>query len=512
MRPAARAMRAAVGDAAGDTGRGAGPHPPLRDAVRARSRHACALGIVLAIAVAGSIGAAPVPGGCDPTSGRRDQCSIIAADPLASADATGTLRTITATGSFDTGNAFFQSLGGNGRSCASCHRPEAAWTLTPENVQARFATSAGTDPVFRPVDAANSPVADVSTETARRAAYSMLLAKAVIRIGLPVPAGAEFTLAQVDDPYAFASAAQLSLFRRPLPATNLRFLAGVMWDDRENAAPFLPPLEAGANAALLRASLRTQALNATLGHAQAATAPDEAQLASIVEFELGLTTAQWRDRHAGLLSGGDAIGGPRVLANQQFHVGINDALGADPVAGGQAATMRLFDAWDAQAGSERAPARNAIARGERLFNTRPILISGVAGFNDVAGLPLVVGTCATCHDTPNVGSHSTSASMDIGTTDASERTGDMPLYTLQRRSDASLRQTTDPGRALISGRWDDIGKFKVPALRGLAGRAPYFHNGMAASLEEVIDFYERRFAMGLDPQEKSDLIAFMQAL
>jgi hypothetical protein len=336
----------------------------------------------------------------------------------------------------------------------------------------------------------------------------------VIRIGLPIPADADFTLANVDDPYRFASAAELSLFRRPLPATNLRFQTGIMWDDRETAAPFLPPMDAGAAATQLVASLRTQAINATLGHAQAAAAPDDAQVRSIVAFELDLTTSQWYDRDAGLLGDGDAIGGPRALANQQFHVGINDAFGADPVAAPFAsAAMRLFEDWQRDAAEGTAsPGRAAIARGEQLFNNRPLLIGKVAGFNDEAQLPLVVGTCTSCHDAPNVGSHSTSASMDIGTSDAAERTPDLPLYTLRRKSDGSERRTTDPGRALVTGKWADIGKFKVPALRGLAGRPPYFHNGSAATLEDVIDFYDRRFGMVLEPQEKLDLAAFLRAL
>ena len=50
---------------------------------------------------------------------------------------------------------------------------------------------------------------------------------------MPIPANAEFTLAAADDPYEYASAADVSCFRRPLPATNLRFLASVMWDGRK---------------------------------------------------------------------------------------------------------------------------------------------------------------------------------------------------------------------------------------------------------------------------------------
>ena len=72
--------------------------------------------------------------------------------------------------------------------------------------------------------------------------------------------------------------------------------------------------------------------------------------------------------------------------------------------------------------------------------------------------------------------------------------------------------TTDPGRAMITGRWTDIGKFKGPVLRALAARPPYFHNGSADTLEQVVDFYDTRFHMGLTAQEKADLVAFLRAL
>jgi cytochrome c peroxidase len=43
-------------------------------------------------------------------------------------------------------------------------------------------------------------------------------------------------------------------------------------------------------------------------------------------------------------------------------------------------------------------------------------------------------------------------------------------------------------------------------------RAPYFHNGSAASLDDVLDFYEDRFGLGLTVQEREDLLAFLNAL
>ena len=71
---------------------------------------------------------------------------------------------------------------------------------------------------------------------------------------------------------------------------------------------------------------------------------------------------------------------------------------------------------------------------------------------------------------------------------------------------------TDPGRALISGKCADIGKTKGPILRGLAARAPYFHNGSAATLLDVVDFYDARFHIGFTDQEKQDLVNFLNAL
>jgi len=71
---------------------------------------------------------------------------------------------------------------------------------------------------------------------------------------------------------------------------------------------------------------------------------------------------------------------------------------------------------------------------------------------------------------------------------------------------------TDPGRALISGKCADIGKVKGPILRGLAARAPYFHNGSAATLSDVVEFYNQRFNLGFTDQQKSDLVEFLRTL
>ena len=64
----------------------------------------------------------------------------------------------------------------------------------------------------------------------------------------------------------------------------------------------------------------------------------------------------------------------------------------------------------------------------------------------------------------------------------------------------------------MTGRCLDVGKFKVPTLRGLAGRAPYFHDGSAATLDGVVRAYDRWFDAGLTAADNADLVAFLRAL
>jgi cytochrome c peroxidase len=419
---------------------------------------------------------------------------------LGFANPTGIHRTYNVNGAIDSDNPFFQSLGTNGRSCNTCHQPADGWSIVPSHVQARFDATRGRDPIFRRNDGSNSPEADVSTVEARRSAYSMLLRKGLIRVGIGVPAGAEFDLVAVDDPYGYASATELSLFRRPLPATNLAFLATVMWDGRET----FPDQS-------IHFDLSDQANGATLGHAAAINPLTEEQRESIVNFESGLFTTQFIDNAAGVLDARGAAGGPKQLSQQPFFIGINDALNP----GFDRRAFTLFDAWQTLASSDPNPftaARQAIARGQEIFNTRGFTIANVRGVNDVLGVPALPGTCTTCHDAPNVGNHSTSLPLDLGLTTAARRTHDMPLYTFRNKKTGEVIQTTDPGRALITGRWAHMSVFKGPILRGLAARAPYFHNGSAATLADVVEFYNTRFSIGLSAQERSDLIAFLRAL
>jgi cytochrome c peroxidase len=200
-------------------------------------------------------------------------------------------------------------------------------------------------------------------------------------------------------------------------------------------------------------------------------------------------------------------------------LGINDPLGGDPTGRPFDPTVfTLFDAWQSSLPGSQGPAaaRAAIARGQEIFNHKPLAIVGVSGLNDDLGVPSISATCTTCHDAPNAGNHSVPAPLRIGV-DAVAPVGGLnvsglPVYTLRNLATGEIERTTDPGRALITGRWKDIGRFKGPTLRGLAARGPYFHNGSAARLEDVIAFYDARFQIGLTEQEKADLLAFLGAL
>jgi cytochrome c peroxidase len=97
----------------------------------------------------------------------------------------------------------------------------------------------------------------------------------------------------------------------------------------------------------------------------------------------------------------------------------------------------------------------------------------------------------------------------------------------------AIRRDTriDLGRYYVTGLQEDMGAFRTPTLRYLAWTAPYMHNGVFYTLEEVVEFYdggggrdaveanlghstrtELLQPLGLTSQEKTDLVAFLESL
>jgi cytochrome c peroxidase len=442
-------------------------------------------------------------------------------------DPSGIVRTASMSGAIDLTAPFFQSLGTNGRSCGTCHQPSDGMSVSAAHVQVRFESTLGLDPIFRTVDGSNCDHdIDVTTVAGRKAAYSLLRTRGLLRIALAVPDTRDFDVVSVINPYACSETDTLSMYRRPLPSTNVRFLTTVMADGRESSTQTgTTPISASNYPQSLLDDLAHQAVDATLIHAEGiAPGPTASQLQAIVDFEMGLMTAQANDHKAGNLNANDAIGGPQPVGQQSFFIGINDPVGLDPTnptpLNFNTSIFSLFDAWQ-QSGN---PQREAIARGQTVFNTKMFTITGVAGLNGntfsngVTAPETIVSTCGICHDTPNIGDHSVAAPLNIGVADPPGGnnvldTGYLPVITIcQRPSLTTCVQTTDPGRAMVTGAFADIGKFKGPVLRGLAARAPYFHNGSAKTLDDVVLFYDSRFHIGFTDRERADLAAFLGAL
>ena len=462
--------------------------------------------------------AAPVTPVTTPTTG--SSTSVANLQPYA--NTFGNIATYTTASSIDLTAPFFQSLGTNGRTCGTCHQVSQGMSLNAASVQALFTSSSGADALFAAVDGANCPTA----VTGDAAGHSLLLNNGLLRIAIALPVAAQFRLSVVSDPYGCAvttnAAGQqvVSVYRRPLPATSLSYLSQVMWDGRDTTAALST---AATFSSGLTTNLTQQATEAVAGHAQGTTAPSTANLAAVVAFEQGLFTAQITDTLAGSLSTNGATGGPTSLAALLYYPGINDSLGKDPTgAGFNQNAMTLYTAWRNSSNAQQA----SIARGQALFNTADLDITNVSGLANVQR-----ASCAFCHDAPNLGSRSVAGTMDTGTshlasveTDGNVNGGlrvlslpSLPVYQITGCTDPTTHAavtytTSDPGAGLFTGLCADVNRTKVPILRGLAARAPYFHGGSAATLAQVVAFYNARFQMRLSQNDQADLVNFLGAL
>ena len=383
-------------------------------------------------------------------------------------DAAGAAATFSTAGFVDLENPFHKPQGTNGRACESCHLFIAGWSVRPLDVEAMFALTDGTHPIFNLLDA-NNPGADVSTREARRASYSMLR-KGLFRRSSNLPASAEFEITTVDDPLgAGGTFTRFTFFRRPLATANFLHTRNVGWHDQNTSG--------SGNVTL---GLDAQGKGNVTGAQQGAPAA-QAVIDAIVTYEKELWFAQVFTLGAGRLDECGGRGGPEILSQQAFVEG----------------RFNLFDAWIKGHGCAGNLQRRKIARGQELFNNK----TAPGG-----------ATCRGCHNAENSGSNVNGILFDVGASAASRRLPEMPLYTVRNKSTLEVIQTTDPGRGGSTGKWADLNHFKVPSMRGLAARAPYFHNGVAATLTEVIRLYEEQFGFDFSASEEGDLVAFMSAL
>ncbi len=279
-------------------------------------------------------------------------------------------------------------------------------------------------------------------------AYSLLLTRGLIRIPIAVPANADYRVVSVNNQYGCNESDVISMYRRPLPTTNLRFLSAVMFDGRESTpATSTAKILFRTYPTSLMSDLAHQSVDATTTHAQGdGTRPTPSEQQEIVNFETSLFTTQTIGDDTGRLDAHGANGGPQPLVTQPFFISTNSSVNflvpTLEVPGGLVspgdgkftpAIFNTFGAWaeagrpDAHGEFSEHSRRAAVARGEAIFNSKAINITGVAGINDdvaagglvAGGVPALQGTCGTCHDTPNVGNHSFPTPLDIGTGDPS---------------------------------------------------------------------------------------------
>jgi cytochrome c peroxidase len=399
--------------------------------------------------------------GCDSHSTGPDSAGAPA--PQSNLNPNGIAATVSTQGFIDITSEYFQAQGSNGRSCATCHISAEAWSINPGTIRLLFALTGGTHPIFNPLDA-NNPEADLRTVEARRAGYSMLLTRGVFRRGGAPRAEREWDVVAVDDPHGFANTNRIVQWRRAMPTINFHLgSATINWDGGNNV---------GTDQ---RAGLVNQATRNVTGAQQGQPAPPDV-IADIVDFETSLSTAQSIAFSVGSLDAGGARGGPNELSRMTRTEGRFD----------------LYDAWI----DSPVPDRAQIARGQELFNnTNP---NG--------------RSCQGCHNSANNGTNINNVLFDVRTASAEARTPDLPLYTFRNRATGEERQLTDTGRGNVTGLWNDLGRFKTPTLRALSARAPYFHNGIATTLEDVVRHYERHLGFVFTEQQREDLVAFLRAL
>jgi hypothetical protein len=463
-------------------------------------------------------------------------------------NAAGTLGIINAAGEIDTkGHPFFEPIGPNGRACVTCHQPANGFSLTPELARQRWDETKGKDPLFAAVDGSDCP----SLPQDDPASHSMLLKHGLIRIAHPWPykqqfdsfsaKEPEFTIEVVRDPtgcntdpkYGLKSAdPRISVYRRVRPTTNLRYVVDPSYDlsGRFNNKTGVPlpndpatgehvglPIMSDGRAFTLEQQM-DDAFVIHMGGTHGGIAKDVMQ--QIKDYESQIYSAQDSHIVAGSLTekGGPPALGPKALETGRSIINGNNW---------RSPTFLDFEAWrNDNPKTEQEKFRASVARGNDLFLERPIWISDVTGFNSIGMGNPYKRTCVICHSVHMTGNDFAPGVMDLGVNnkpwaDAGEvlDTSHLPLFKLTCKADAPphpfagrVVYTHDPGRALLTGLCHDIGSLVMQPMRGMSARAPYFSNGTAKSIGDVIDYYNARFDMNLTEQERQDLINFLSVL
>ena len=496
-------------------------NPLIRRSVRSK----CLIALASAVATVAIAASTPPDRWWAPGEGRTFQ------EKLSYPNADGDLELILTGGKLETkGHAFFEPVGPNGRACVTCHQPADAMGLSLNSIQNQWERTGGKDPLFAAYDGSNCPI----MPQGERASHSLLLNHGLIRIERPWPpkdwsnrpVKPDFKIDTVRDPNGCnsgiygAAKGKISVYRRPRPVANMKYLLaiGFPYDpklgkpmdlDPESGKPVSGNLLADNRAPTLSAQMQDAAIT-HLGMLKGLSADQRKQIA---DFELRIYAAQGSSKIAGRLDADGAAGGAKLLA---------DSLPGQLGSIGRAVWSE-YQAWETDKPGlppDQLAFRQSVARGAKVFREKMFLITDSTGINSPVGFGNPVrNSCVFCHNMSQMGNDVAPGQVDLGTTvlPYADPAPHLPLFRITCLGKPHPHygksfQTTDPGFALTTGRCADVGKITLQSNRGLASRAPYFSNGLAKDLRGVVDYYERRYAIGYTEQEKRDLVNLMSAL
>ena len=328
---------------------------------------------------------------------------------------------------------FFRPLpGGNGRSCATCHRPQDGFSLAPATVEARWQqlqrarrfNPAASDPLFRAIDADDG-----------KDDFTLLRTRALVKARVPLPSAGE-----ADSP--IPTATHVTLARAVTPLNMLK-----------HTAPYQQDRSA--------ATLEAQALAAVNQHMEPTAPPTPEFLESVAEFERHIFSSPGVRRLSAAIEAG------ALLPDLDPPLTAFERLG-----------KKKFDDFCGRCHGGPAQVRNLENRIFPPFDgsTNPISLNVVVSNPPPNGFPrsLIHGPA---FDLPT---QQFAVALPTGKTVVLESSDPGTVLT-----EVNALETVGGNQV--------FNRFDVPQLRGINQTAPYFHDHRAKTLEEVVKHYQSFF-------------------
>jgi cytochrome c peroxidase len=424
--------------------------------------------------------------------------------------------------------------GTNGRSCATCHVREEHTSLHPENVAARLAADP-TDPLFNPIDADDPTAAEPTYEH---------LKKGLIRVVITLPDNMD--LIDFDGNVVTGPDRSVQVWRAVPTVENTALTAPYQYDGR-------------------KATLQEQAQGAITAHSQGPKVSKK-DLDAIAEFQKDQFTSKRAEIVAKQLEHGVPV---EDIVPPEVYMKLTDAqargrdvynIACEACHGGattlQVTNRQVHDLAFVKLkddGTGNVLFDTSVQPPKAVLNPQPHNEFLNVGFANISYLGQIYGDLFGPRFNKDVplpqyryrfykDKKRKVKLVDLPPVPVTASGNPFDLQAALDENGAPIVGpnflpqlfSTDPGRAAITGNPADFEAFDVPALRGIANTAPYFHDNSAETLKDAIDLYSRFilpffgtalnlpanlppedgsfFPESLSPQQKSDLIEFLQVL